>query len=603
MLMTLAVYLRTLGHDFQIFWDDANYITGNPVIRGFTLHNLKSAFSTNFMGNYAPLHMISYMLDYSIWGLKPAGYFLSNILYHLINGLLFYFLLIRLEWTKPAAFLAAYIFLLHPVQVESVAWASERKNLLAMLFFLLAFFSYLAYARMAIKPATRVYILSLISFVMAVLTKSVAVIFPLAITMYDLCFLEKEERCKWQLDKLPFFVIAVATAWITIEFQAPGEIPGYGGGRVPWHGGGPLSTFLTMLTVLPRYVSMVFMPTGLSAVYDPQVRAAFDWAVAGGCALVIILVLTGAYLFRKNRKIFFWYSFIFIGLLPVSQIVPITTLMNDRYLYFPMLGAAACIGSLAAHGAYNNRWLRISVITVTFLLVVTLPCLSFIRVGVWKNDLTLWGDAARKSPNHYLALYGLAQALQNSGDLGAALPLYLKVHDLKPAHLDTLTHLGYLYSSMNMPLQARPYLLEVTRLYPGLASGLTNLGINYYKTDQLTEAEKNLRKSLDMDPDSRDTFYYLGLISLRSRRIVDARKYFENLISRGEVSAEIEYNLACVESLSGNTDKSLFHLENALKLGFRDKMSVEKDPDLNNARFRPEFNALVFSYLGVQRNK
>jgi tetratricopeptide (TPR) repeat protein len=229
---------------------------------------------------------------------------------------------------------------------------------------------------------------------------------------------------------------------------------------------------------------------------------------------------------------------------------------------------------------------------------LTLPCLSHIRAGVWKNDLTLWSDAARKSPNNYLALYGLAQALQNTGDMEAALPLYLKVHDLKPAHLDTLAHLGYLYSSMNMPLKARPYLKDVARLYPGLASGLTNLGINYYKTDQLIEAENNLRKSLEMDPNSRDTVYYLGLISLRSRRIVDARKFFEKLISRGEVSAEMEYNMACVESLSGNMDKSLFHLENALKLGFRDRGSLEKDPDLEDVRMNPGFRLLVTKYMG-----
>jgi tetratricopeptide (TPR) repeat protein len=598
MLATLAVYLRTLGHDFQIFWDDAGYITGNPVIRGFTFHNLKSTFTTSLMGNYAPLHMISYMLDYSIWGLKPAGYFLSNILYHLINGLLFYFLLIRVEWTKPAAFLVAYIFLLHPVQVESVAWASERKNLLAMLFFLLSFVSYLNYRELGIKFGWGRYLLSIFLFVCAVLSKSAAIALPLFLIFYDLCFFPGERFGKRQLDKFPFLLVAGVTAVITILFQAPGDVPGAGGGRVPWHGNGPLPTFLTMLTVLPRYVSLVLMPTGLSAVYDPPVRATFDWAVAGSSVLIIILVFTGTYLFRKKRKIFFWYSFFFMGLLPVSQIVPITTLMNDRYLYFPMLGAAACFGSLAAYGDYSNRWLRTSVITVTFMLALALPSLSFIRAGVWKNDLTLWGDAARKSPNHYLALYGLAQALQNSGDLGAALPLYLKVHDLKPAHLDTLIHLGYLYSSMNVPLKARPYLIEVTRLYPGLASGFKNLGINYYKTDQFIEAEKNLRKSLDIEPNSRDTVYYLGLISLRSRRINDARGFFEKLISRGEISADLEYNLACVESLSGNTGKSLFHLENALKLGFRDRGSLEKDHDLEHVRKNAGFRLIVTKYIG-----
>ena len=156
--VTLAVYLRTLGHDFQLFWDDEKYVTANDTIKGFTLENLKGAFTTFTTGNYAPVQTISYMFDYQLWGMKAAGFFLTNIVLHVCNGILFYALLIRVGLGRLGAFFAAFVFLLHPVQVETVAWISERKNLLAMFFYLAAFVCYLSYKRKGWGKGTGAYL-------------------------------------------------------------------------------------------------------------------------------------------------------------------------------------------------------------------------------------------------------------------------------------------------------------------------------------------------------------------------------------------------------------------------------------------------------------
>jgi protein O-mannosyl-transferase len=601
LVTTFAVYMRILGHDFQLFWDDEKYVTANATIRGFTLQHLRSVFTTNYMGNYAPLHIISYMMDYSLWGLKPRGYFLTNIMLHLYNGILFYAILIRLQWSRLGSFLAAFVFLLHPVQVESVAWISERKNLLAMSFFLLAFASYLAFRKKGWESGKSDYIFSLLFFILALLSKSAAVILPLMLILYDICFLEKGRVGRWLADKLPFLCVAAVMAWVTIQSQLPGEMPGIGGGRVPWHGGSPFATFLTMLTVLPRYLKLLFWPTGLSAVYDPAIRTGIDGAVLGGGLLVILVAVAGVLLFRRNRRLFFWYGIFFIALLPVAQIVPITTLMNDRYLYFPILGAAACAGSLAFFIENSLGWRRVAGFLTAGVLLTALPCLTFARTGVWKNDLTLWSDAARKSPGHYLALYGLAQALQNSGDLDAALPIYLQVHELNPRHLDTLTHLGALYKARNMPLAGRPYLMDVIRFYPNLCRGFLDLGMNYYQSDELGEAEHAFRRALEIDPRSRDAIYHMGMISLRTKRIDAARNYFRYIISLGGVTADVEYNLGCAEALGGRPDEALRHLESAFRLGFRERDSIDKDPDLGSIRSLPGFRRIVKTYLGEMR--
>jgi tetratricopeptide (TPR) repeat protein len=597
-VFTFTVYMRTLGHDFQLFWDDAKYVTSNEVVQGFTLEHLKGAFTGYYVGNYAPVQIISYMADNAVWGMRASGFFLTNILLHLGNGLLFYVILIRLGWRRLWAFLSAFVFLLHPVQVESVAWISERKNLLAMFFCLLAFALYLSYREKGWEEGKRAYLSSFTSFLLALLAKSVAVIFPLQILLYDLCYPERRERGRWLTDKIPFLCAAAVIAWIAMRSQLPGEAPGMGGGRTSYHGGSPYATFLTMLTVLARYVKLLVWPSGLSAVYDPPIKTGIDGAVAAGGFLFVLLMAGGVLLFRRRRRLFFWYALFFVGLLPVSQVVPIITLMNDRYLYFPMLGAAACFGGLASCCDACSGARRAIALAAAGLFLVALPCLSFARAGVWKNDLTLWSDAAEKTSGSAIAVYGLAQALQNSGDLDAALPVYLRVLAIDPRHMDTLNNLGALYRAKNLPLKGRPYLLDLTRYYPAYAKGFLALGLNYDLTGDLGEAEKAFRRALALQPRSKEVLLDLARISYKTKRLDAARNYLRDAAAFGGTNADIEYNRACIEALTGHHRESLQFLESAFRLGFRNRENVEKDSDLAAIRSLPDFQRLVSSYFG-----
>lgn len=598
-LLTIAVgvYYQILGHDFQLFWDDEKYITANETIKGFSFAHIKDAFSGSYLGNYAPLHIISYMLDYSLWGLKASGFLLTNLSLHICNALLFYFLLMRFDLGKIWAFFSAYIFLAHPVQVETVAWISERKNVLAMFFFLLAFVSYVTYRERGWKEGRAAYAGSLILFMCALLSKSVAVIFPLMLVLYEFCYHGKTSCNRMVAEILPFFCAAAIMAWLTMESQMPGEVPGLGGGRIPYHGGRPMATFLTMLPVLALYLKLLIWPTGLSAMYDPAIRTGIDWSVAGGGGLLVLAAAGGVLLFQKNRRLFFWYGLFFLGLLPVSQIVPISTLMNDRYLYFPLLGASACFGFLVSSLASGSVAHRVAAGALIGLILLALPVLSFFRAGVWKNELTLWRDAAEKSPANTVALYGFGQALQNSGDLDAARNIYERILQHSPRHLDTLIHLAAIYRFKNLPLEGRSYLLDVTRYYPRLPTGYADLGMNYYQTGDFAKAETAFRTVLALQPQSRDATWYLGIIALRTKRPAEARDFFRKVISIGGTNADIEYNLACAESMSGHPREALQHLESALKRGFRDKAGLERDRDLDAIRALPGFQMLERSYF------
>jgi Flp pilus assembly protein TadD len=140
--------------------------------------------------------------------------------------------------------------------------------------------------------------------------------------------------------------------------------------------------------------------------------------------------------------------------------------------------------------------------------------------------------------------------------------------------------------------------MDVTSYYPNLARGFVDLGMNYYQTNELGEAENAFRRALELEPRSREAIYHMGMISLRTRRIDEARNYFRYIISLGGATADVEYNMACAEALGGHPDEALRHLESAFRLGFRERESIGKDPDLDSIRALPGFRTLVHSYFG-----
>jgi Flp pilus assembly protein TadD len=593
--VTFVVYAGTLGHDFLLNWDDSLYVVENEAIRGITWEHVKDAFTRFYIGNYAPLHIISYMFDYTLWGLRPGGFIFTNVLVHAVNGILLYALLFRIHRRKAVGFLAALVFLLHPVQVESVAWISQRKNLLALFFFLVSFHFYLSYRTAEKLRSAFFYVSSLSAFILALLSKSVAIILPLVLFLYDLCCLEKSNRKSWITNKIPFLFAAGAALLIALKSQMPEN----DGGRISYAIEGPLGVFYTMLTVLVRYFKLLFWPTGLSAVYMPPMKVRMDAAVAGSALFAVLLVVLGFYLYRRRKELFFWYALFFAGLLPVSQIVSIVTLMNDRYLYFPMVGAAALYGLLAlpsADRAYDLRNRSMAIILA--LLIMPLPWLSWQRTSVWSNDASLWTDTARKTPSSPLAWNGLGMSYVDAGRSDEAADAFLKALSLDPDYRLALNNIGALYNSRGNLSEARPFLLRVVKLFPDDMNGLMNLGVNYYLSDEFRNAELTFKKVLALQPQSPDALSLLGDVYLGMRKLELAGRYYKEAAETGGSAAHLEYGLACVEALSGHPREALERLESAFKLGYNDFEHITKDAALDALRGLADFQILLRRYFG-----
>jgi tetratricopeptide (TPR) repeat protein len=535
--VTFVVFGPSLGHDFLANWDDPGYVTANEAVKGITFAHLRQAFTTIYEGNYAPIQIVSYMLDHALWGMRPAGFIFTNVLLHGLNGILLYLLVLRLHGERLWALLGALLFLLHPLQVESVVWIAQRKNLLALFFSLASFHLYLTYRHREAQKK-RWYAGAVATFVLALLAKAAAVVMPAILLCHDFCFRgAKPAGTRGRLlDKVPFAVAAAAIAAVTIMTQGQGE----GGGRHGYPGGTPLTTLFTMLPVFVRYLGLLVWPAGLSALYPYTVRMEADATVLLSAALLGLLSVALVWLFRRNRPLAFWAIVFIICFLPVAQIVPMLTLMNDRYCYFPLVGGAPFLARAPAV-LLRNGWRTRQGLCGAALVLLLLPLawLSVERAKVWQNAVTLWEQTVQHTPTSW-ARYNLVNALQEraleregAGDAEGALGYYRRILAVSPQDEMALLNTALIHVNRQQLAEARPYLLRLTTLYPTSENGFLWLGFTYRGDGDFPNAMGAYKRALEINPAS-----------------VEAAKALVDVCSRLGRPAESAAYLRLVETLS-----------------------------------------------------
>lgn len=426
---TFAVFSVTVTFELLTTLDDYFYINANDTIRSFTADHLLQAFNGFYIGNYAPLHILSYMLDYNIWGLHPAGYHLENVALHATNGILFFALLRRFNLGDFQAAAAAWIFLLHPLQVETVAWVSQRKSLLCTLFTLLTLLAYRCYSEEK-TPTLFYYVASLAASVAAMLCKSIAVVIPAILVAHDLAFprSHSHSRIKLALDKLPFAVVSLAIAFLALSGQQSES----GGGNQLYPGGSPTAAVFTMTPVVAGYLRDIFWPANLSPSYLVSVRQAPDLIFAISCVPVLFLIGAGIFILRRRSHLLFWYALFTLTLLPTLQIVPHISFKNDRFLHMPLLGAAVLVTSCAQHLQISaSAPLKHLLRGIIIISLLALPPLSLKQTLYWKNDVTIWTRAAELEPDNTLAWLQLTKAYTARGDQSKAIYSFNRYFELK----------------------------------------------------------------------------------------------------------------------------------------------------------------------------
>ena len=394
-VISIIAYLPVF-HNGLLAWDDDGYIKKNALIYSI---NLKEIFSHNVLGNYHPITMLTLALEYHFFGLNASGYHAVNLLLHLLNVILVFYTVFLLSDKVAVALVASLLFGIHPLHVESVAWAAELKDLLYTFFFLAAYIFYLKYLKKeaaagaaaapapAAATATKFYYLALLLFAVSLLSKAMAASLPLVLILTDY-FKGRRIDKKSLLEKVPFFLLAIVFGLVAIMAQKS-------------FGYTQLATTITFPQRLVfasfgfiTYLYKLLFPLNLSAFYPYPVNSNGVYIPIQYYAYVLSFLALAAYIIyshRFSRKIIFGMGFFAITILLVLQLLPVgKAIMADRYGYIPSIG----IFYLAGEGfsflwSKKLKWVAVVLLSVSAVLF---SVKTYTRCGVWKDDMTLWNS-------------------------------------------------------------------------------------------------------------------------------------------------------------------------------------------------------------------
>jgi tetratricopeptide (TPR) repeat protein len=446
---TLAVYQEVRHHEFVSF-DDDYYIVDNAALReGLTGASLLRAFTTPYATNWTPLTSISYQIDFALYGLDARGYLLTNAVLHALAAALLFAALERLTGALGRSAFVAAVFALHPLHVESVAWASERKDVLSGVFFALAL---LGYARYAERTGSRARLLLVaLALALGLLAKPMLVTLPFVLLLLDwwpLGRLRRGEARRCLVEKLPLLALAAAAAAITYLVQS-------GQGAMPGNPPPLPDRARNALHAAGAYLGQTFWPAGLAVFYPyppsqgSQVRLAAELALLLGIsAVALALARSRGYLLVG----WLWY----LGMLvPVSGLVQVGLQARaDRYTYLPQVGIAIALAwgacDLAARGAAGRRALA----ALGVLCVAALAVATRVQLGHWRDTRALFEHAAAVTAGNYLAYKVLGDEAMRDGDPEAALRLYSQSLFLKPDYAETHLELARLHGGRGRPQEA-----------------------------------------------------------------------------------------------------------------------------------------------------
>jgi tetratricopeptide (TPR) repeat protein len=438
-LSAAALFARAVGHDFTN-WDDDHYLLKNPLFDRLSWAAVGEVFTSFICVNYHPLTILSYLLEFSIAGFEPWIYHLTNVLLHGAAAAAAY--LLGRTWleSRPAAFLAALVFAVHPLKVESVAWISERKDVLCALFY----FAALAfYGRRLDGGGAACYWLALAAFILALLSKAMAVSLPAVLVIYILA--RREGSLRRFAPLLPFWVLALLFAWLGVRAQASEEaIKGL-------HGGAPLWHALTLLKAVAFYAEKLLLPLRLSPLYvlEPA-RSLLEPRLIAGALIVLASAALMARSWRRRRIAFLGFGFFWASWAPVSGMVPSAMLVADRYMYIPSLGllwiAAQAVEDLARRSpAPAPRRLGRGAVLAAALLFAAL---TWRQLGVWADSVSLWRSALAENPENSVAWSQLAAAEVDAGHYEEAVRSVLRAVALGRREPDILFNLAAAYRGL-----------------------------------------------------------------------------------------------------------------------------------------------------------
>lgn len=539
--VTFIIYARSIGYGFIYNWDDAGYILKNEYIKNLSFSGIAEIFSSFYMHNYHPLTTLMYSIEYSLVGENAWLYHLNNIILHLVNIVLVYKLMLLLfKGKQMQSLFVAALFAMHPMHVESVAWVSERKDVLYTMFYLLSLLYYVNYIR---SKQMRDLLMTGLFFVLSCMSKSAAVTLPVLMLAFD--YLERRQfQIKVIAEKIPFFLVSLLFGILAIMSQdtAIQDLT-------------PILSFFERLLIvfygIVLYLVKSILPLQLSAFYPYPLKVddVLPWYFFVAPLVVIAIAYFIWYSRKWGREVIFGFAFFFITISLVLQLMPVGgAILAERYTYVPYLGLFFALmrpfqtdgtekrANLKTIGLY--KWILICVI-------ILFSFLSFQRVSFWKNGDILFTDVIKKYPlfpyayNNrgflYFDYYSLKLFADNPVKKAAfekkALEDYNMAIQLDPSYVSAYANRAVLLYNTGNPEPALADFNTLLKLDPDNVDGLLGRANTLSSLQQFTEAIPDYTAYLQIKPDDGKAYVWRGIAYARTNVYEEAMLDFDKAIS------------------------------------------------------------------------
>ena len=574
---TFTVYWQVQDHEF-LNYDDKEYVTNNWNVKaGLTSESIKWAFTTGHFANWHPMTWLSHMLDFQLYGSHPKGHLLINLLIHIANALLLFLVLFRMTGALWQSGFVAALFALHPFNVESVAWISERKNVLSTLFWLLTIWSYVRFVE---KPSPKRYGLTALFLMVGLMSKPMLVTLPFVLLMLDFWPLgrwrllpeseknndlkEGEKFSKLIREKIPFFIIVVGSSIITFIVQKSG------GALKAMEDNSLSARIANAMVSYVTYLGKTFWPSGLSVFYPHPGDTLPAWQAFICAALLLGISFFAVQKMRKAPYLAFGWFWFLGTLVPVIQIVQTGAhAMADRYAYVPTIGLFIII----AWGLPDllARWNHREKAPVIFAgLLIPLMVATGNQVDHWKDSITLFKHAISVTDNKYpdiaLTHNNLGIAQEEKGRISEAITHYRTAMKIKPGFALPHNNLGNVLFATKKTEEAITYYKSALKLNPDYAMAHSNLGIALEEKGEFEEAIAHYREAVRLEPNLVLAHYNLGIVLKEKGELEEAISHY-----REAIKFKPDYDLAHINL--GNallairkTDEAITHYRFAIKI-------------------------------------
>jgi len=535
-LLVIGVFGQGVGFKF-VNYDDNIYVYENAmVLRGLSWAGLRWALFYGGIGHWHPLTWVSHMVDCNLYGTWAGGHHLTNIVLHAAAAVLVFLVLLRMTGALWRCGFVVAAWAVHPLRAESVAWVSERKDVLSAVFFGLTLGAYLYHVR---KPSMTRYGLVAMSFACGLMAKNMLVTLPCVLLLLDYWPLGRlRERARFvplMVEKIPLLMLSAISCVIT--FLVPEKV--IAADRLPlW------LRLENSIISCGIYLRQSVWPTGLAAEYPNPTHGFPVWEVAGSLAL-ICLITTAAIGLRSRVPYVFVGWFWFIGMLvPVIGLTQISHYAHaDRYTYLPQIGLGIAGTWLAADWAGERRQRRVALGWTGVAIVLALMAGAYRQTGYWRDSMALWTRALACTRDNYLAHNGLGNDIASKGQTEQAITQFRAALQINPASAGSHYDLGNALLKQGQVDQAVDEFRATLRIDPASPDAYCNLGNAYVRLGRIDQAIAQFRAAAQIDPASADTHYDLGSALLGEGRVEEAIAEFNEALKNDPDYADARYDL------------------------------------------------------------